>query len=178
MRLPRRRDPINTELSVLLRDARPARGEIDRARARSAREVLMRMYRDAQKCGSMVRLDMRVRNLCADLIASNGGSLPKPKGGAPARRRQRRLLLAVKVREALEVRGKKRVTEAVLRDVAEQMGVGYDYLKRIHYTRDPEWNLAVKAELAHRKLKAWEATLPYSPALWFWQQYFLPLLDL
>jgi hypothetical protein len=90
-------------------------------------------------------------------------------------------LLAVQVREAieaLEARGKKRVTEAALRNVAKQMGIGYDYLKRIHYDRDPEWRSAVKAELAHRKLKAWEATLPYSPALWFWQKEFDPLFDL
>jgi hypothetical protein len=112
------------------------------------------MYRNAEKRGALARLDIRVRNFCEDLKVSNSGHLPKPKGGAPIGKRHPRLLLAVKVREEIEARGKKRVTESVLRDMAEKMDVSYDYLKRIHYDRDPQWKRAVKVELARRKYEA------------------------
>jgi hypothetical protein len=179
-------DEKSRDLSALLRDAQPTWREIDgepnsrkrreRERARvSAFEVLMRMYREAEARGSLHRLDPRVRNCIEGERARSGGHLPKPKGGAPTGKRHHRLLLAVKVREEIEACGKKRVTDAVLRNVAEQMGVSYDYLKRIHYDRDPEFGLAVKAERARMK---WEATVPFSPALWFWEVEFDPLHDL
>jgi hypothetical protein len=171
-------DGKSRDLFVLLRDARTTKREIDDAptlrkrsemlRARdSAIEILMRMYRDAEKRGSLARLDMRVRNLIEGIKAGNDGRLPMARGGAPTGRGHCRLLLAVQVREAIAAQGKKRLTDAVLRNVAEQKGVGYDYLKRIHYDRDPEWGLDVKTERARMK---WEATVPFSPALWFWEE--------
>jgi hypothetical protein len=183
--MPRRRDPIKSpELSVLLRDARPTWHVIEGepnprkrreriARAKSASDALIKICRAAQKRGSLARLDIRVRNFCEDLKAGSSGHLPKPKGGAPIGKRHQRLLLAVKVHEEIEARkalGEKSVTDQVLRDLAEQMaerrtGVGYDYLKRIHYDRDPEWEQAVRVELDRRK-----KDVPFSPALWLWEE--------
>src|SRR5262245_5606843 len=111
--MPRPRDPIKSrELSVLLRDAQPTRREIDaeaEARARSAREVLMRMHRNAEKRGSVDCLDARVRNFVEGVKARNGGCLPKPKGGKPlGHRNNERFLLAVQVQEAIKARGSRR----------------------------------------------------------------------
>src|SRR5262249_42462311 len=163
--MPRRRDPLKSrELSVLLRDAHLTRPEIDGepdpckrreriARARSAREVLMRMDRDAEKRGS--RPDQRIRNFIEDVKASNGGCLPRPKGGKPLGHRDHdRFLLAIKVQEAIEARGKKRGSvEEALKEVAEREDINFDRLREIHYDPDPEWRRDVKIELAHRK---WE----------------------
>jgi|SRR5215470_3972058 len=178
--MPRRRDPIKSrELSVVLRDAQLTWHEIDGerdprkrreriARARSAREVLMRMGRDAEKPGSLHRLDPRVRNFVEGVKARNGGCLPKPKGGKPLGHRDHdRFLLAIKVQEAIEARGKKRGSvEGALNEVAEREGVDYDRLREIHYDPDPEWRRAVKLELARRE----HDDAPFSPALWFWEE--------
>jgi hypothetical protein len=196
--MPRRRDPIKTrELPVLLRDAQPTWHEIagkpnqrkrrERERARvSALEVLMRMYREAEERGALGQLDPRIRNCIEGEKARNGGRLPKPKGGKPlGHRDNKRFLLAVQVQEAIEARGEKRgsVAEA-LEEVAEREGRNEegpsdrdlnDRLREIHYDRDPEWRRDVKLELARRK---WEATLPFSPALWFWEVEFDPRRDL
>jgi hypothetical protein len=177
--MPRRRDPIKSrELSVLLRDAQPTPCEIDaeaEARARSAREALMRMHRDAEKRGS--RLDQRVRNFIEGVKARNDGRLPKPKGGRPFGDRDHdRFLLAIKVQEAIEARGEKRGSIAgALKEIAEPEDIDYDRLREIHYDPDPGWRRDVKLEVARRK---WEATVPFSPALWFWEVEFDPLHDL
>jgi hypothetical protein len=138
----------------------------------------MRLDRDAEKRGS--RPDQRIRNFIEAVKASNGGCLPKPKGGRPLGHRDHdRFLLAIKVqeaKEAIEARGKKRGSvEGALKEVAEREEVDYDRLREIHYDPDPEWKRAIKAELARRK---WEATVPFSPALWFWEVEFDPLHDL
>jgi hypothetical protein len=198
--MPRRRDPIKTrELSVLLRDAQPVlprdalpdlsrntqppwqamggepsvRKLRERERARvSALEELARMYREAEKRGSLDQLDIRVRNLIERVKVSN---LPEPKGGRPfGHRDSKRLSLAIKTRAAVAARGKKKVIN-VLYDTAEQLGVSYDYLHEIHYDIDPEWRQDVKTEVAR---KDWEAIVPYSPALWFWAVEFDPMRDL
>src|SRR5262249_62434819 len=113
--MPQRRDPLNTRTtSVLLRDAQPTRREIDGepnlrerreriALAKSARGVLMRMHRDAEKRRSLHRLDPRVRNFIEGVKARNGGRPPKPKRGKPpGHRNNKSFLLAVKVQEANE----------------------------------------------------------------------------
>jgi hypothetical protein len=138
----------------------------------------MRLDRDAEKRGS--RPDQRIRNFNEAVKASNGGCLPKPKGGRPLGHRDHdRFLLAIKVqeaKEAIETRGKKRGSvEGALNEVAEREGVGYDRLREIHYDLDPEWRRDVKIELARRK---WEAMVPFSLALWFWEVEFDPLHDL
>jgi hypothetical protein len=126
----------------------------------------MRMDRDAEKRGS--RPDQRIRNFIEDVKASNGGCLPRPKGGKPLGHRDHdRFLLAIKVQEAIEARGKKRGSvEEALKEVAEREDINFDRLREIHYDPDPEWRRDVKIELAHRK---WEAMVPFSPALWFWE---------
>jgi hypothetical protein len=153
------------ELPVLLRDAQPTWREIDgepnahrrRERIRSrdtAIDALTKMYRDAQKRGATARLDVRVRNFCEGLKSRNRGRLPKSKGGRPTGE-HRRLLLAIKVHEAIEARGNRRGSvESALSEVASRLGVSYDHLRDIHYDRDPKWRRAVKAELARRKYEA------------------------
>jgi len=177
--MPRSRDPLKSrELATVLRDAQPTRHEIDGepnlrkrreriALAKSAREVLMRIHRDAEKRASLHRLDPRVRNFVEGVKARNGGCLPKPKGGKPLGHRDHdRFLLAIKVQEAIEARGKKRGSvEGALNEVAEREGVDYDRLREIHYDRDPDWKRAVKIELDRR-----ERDVPFSPALWFWEE--------
>jgi hypothetical protein len=179
------------DLSVLLRDARTTgheikdepnprkRDELDRARA-SAIEILMRMHRNAEKRDALSQLDPRIRNFVEDLKARNRRPhrkrLPKPKGGRPFGNRVKRLKHAIKIHEAIEARGKKRGSvEAALNEVADCLGVSYEYLREIHYDRDPEWRRDVRAELGRMK---WEATVPFSPALWFWEVEFDPLRDL
>jgi hypothetical protein len=175
--MPRRRDPIKSrELSTELRDAQPTWHEIDGerdprkrheriARARSAREVLMRMGRDAEKRGSLHRLDPRVRNFIEGEKARNGGCLPEPKGGKPlGHRNNKRFLLAIKVHEAIKARGKKRGSvEGALNEVAERERVSYDRLREIYYDSDPR---DVEIELSRRK----HDDAPFSPALWFWEE--------
>jgi hypothetical protein len=148
----------------------------ERERARvSAIEELARMYREAEKRGSLDQLDIRVRNLIERVKASNGGSLPEPKGGRPfGHRDSKRLSYAIKAHAAIAARGKKKVTD-VLYDTAEQLGVSYDYLYEIYYDIDSEWRQDVKTELAR---KEWEAIVPYSLALWFWAVEFDPMRDL
>jgi len=177
--MPRRRDPIKSrELSVVLRDAQLTRREIDGepgprkrreriASSRSAREVLMRMGRDAEKRGSLHRLDPRVRNFVEGEKARNGGCLPKPKGGKPlGHRNNERFLLAVQVQEAIKARGSRRGSiEEALIEISEQERVSYDRLREIHYDPAPEWKRAVKIELDRRE----RDNTPFSPALWFWE---------
>ena len=181
--MPRRRDPLKTRaIPVLLRDAQPTWREIDgepnerkqqeRRHARdAATDTLMRMHRDAEERDALARLDPRIRNFVADLKTRNRmlhrKRLPKPKGGRPFGDRERRLRLAIEIREKIEALGIKRGSvEAALLEVADRLGVSYDYLREIHYDRDPEWRRAVKAELGRRK---YEAAVQFSSALWFWE---------
>lgn len=162
--MPRRRDAIKyRELPTLLRDARPTLGEIG---DRSAIEALVKIYRAAEKRGDLARLDVRVRNFYEDLRAS--GHLPTSKGGSPKGKRHRRLLLAIKVHEAIAAHGKKRRNvESALREVADCLGdVSYNYLKEIYYDRDPKWRRDVEVELDRRKC---EVAVTKSSALWFWE---------
>lgn len=166
--MPPRRDPLKIRtIPVLLRDAQPTWHEIDgepnprkRRHARdSARATLMRMGRDAEKRGALAQLDIRIRNfLEREKVRNRRGHrkrLPKPKGGRPLGNRVVRLLLAVEVHEAIEAHGKKRGSVgSALSEVAGRRGVSSNYLREIHYDRDPEWRRDVKAELARRKYEA------------------------
>jgi hypothetical protein len=110
----------------------------------------MKMYLDADKHGTMYRLDITVRNLCEGLKARNRGRLPKPKGGRPTDARGR-LLIAIEVQEAIDAYGKKRGSlEQALKDVSERRKIGYDYVREVYYGPDRKWRLAIKAELALR----------------------------
>jgi hypothetical protein len=163
--LPQRRKgtKYTRELPLLLRDAQPTWREIEgepnaqrrreRIRARDlAYGELIKIYRDAERCGAVCRLDIRVRSFCEAVMARNRGRLPTPKGGRPADQ-HRRLLLAVKIHEEIRARGKKwGSVESALNDVAARLGVSYDHLRDIYYDPDPEWRAAVEVELAHRKL--------------------------
>jgi len=192
--VPRRRNgpAYLSEIPVLLRDAQAptiaelaeldTRKQHERERDRAlAIEHLTKMYRDAEKRRRMGGLDPLVRLFCEELKKRNHGRLPKPKGGRPANQ-NRRLFIAVSVREAIEELGRKRgsVDRAIRavadreRKAAKARGVRllrddyYQYVKEIHYDydRDPELRRLVTVEIAWRKLPctddiqaAWEKIL-------------------
>jgi hypothetical protein len=177
--MPKRRKGVEytPEPSVLLRDAQPLWREIagepdprkrrERIRACDlATDQLIRIARDVEKHESISQLDLfRVRAFCESQKARNRlrhrRRLPKPKGGRPLGE-SARLSHAVKILAAIEVRGKKSVT-SVLSEMADCLGLSYDYVSEIHYDPDPNWKLAVRAERAFKH----EATAKPS-ALWFW----------
>jgi hypothetical protein len=165
--MPRRRKGIKyiPEIPILLRDAQPTQSDIERdpdarKRQRQATDILVKMCRDAEKCGKIYQLDLSVRNFCEGLKASNRRRhrrrLPKPKGGRPTDEGHR-LFLRVKVHEEIEAREKSRGgVEAALRDVATEEGVSYDHLRDTYYDRDLD--PAVEVEFNRRNRFA----------LWFW----------
>jgi hypothetical protein len=124
------------------------------------------MYRDAEKRRQLDRLDPLVRLFCEELKRRNLGELPKAKGGRPANQ-NRRLLIAVRVREAIaEFGGKRGSVDRALRAVANQERKAaklrragilrddyYEYVKEIHYDydRDPELRSDVDVEIDRRK---------------------------
>ena len=156
---------ILPEISVLLRHAQPLHKEIEgetdsrarreRERARDfARDCLFKMYRYAEKRGKLGDLDIRVRFFCEQLRLHNDGILPRAKGGRPVSD-HRRLLIAVHVHQEIEALGRKKGSvEKALKHVAEDDGVSYEYVREIHYDRDPEWRRIVAVELARRKFEA------------------------
>jgi hypothetical protein len=166
------------EIPVLLRDAQEltvtelaepdARKRRERERDRDlAIDHLTKMCRDAEKHREMGRLNPLVRMFCEELKKRNHGQLPKAKGGRPANQ-NRRLFIAVSVREAIEELGGKRGSvDRALRVVADRERKAakargarilrddcYQYVKEIHYDydRDPELRRLVTVEMACRKL--------------------------
>jgi hypothetical protein len=179
--MPRRRkgtENYTPSIDVLLRDAMPTYREIagepdlrkrrEKERARDfAIDCLAKMYRDAQKRRPRGRprkvpevaerkqtgqLDPRVRIFCEQLKDHNHGRLPRPKGGRPTAE-HRRLLIAVRLHEAIEARGRKRgAVKEALSEVAECYGLSYDHVWDIYRDRDPEWLDTVAVELARREI--------------------------
>ena len=164
--MPMRRKGLKytPELPVVLRNAQPTwreiHGELNARKRREqfalaiwARDLLIKMYLDAEKRRVLTQLDIRIRNFVEGLKARNRRlhrrRLPKPKGGRPFGERSHRLSLAVKIHEAVELRGGKSVA-SILNEMADRLGLSYDYVSEIHYDPDPEWKLAVKAELAFK----------------------------
>jgi hypothetical protein len=95
------------------------------------------------------------------LMERNHGRLPDPKGGRPTDE-HRRLLIAAHVREAIASHsGKWGSVELALKQVAKDDGVSYEYVREIHYDRDPEWRRVVDVELAWRKFLAEGSPLPF-----------------
>jgi hypothetical protein len=176
--MPRRRKgPDRPKIPVLLRDAQEltvaevaepdARKRRQRQRDRDlAIEHLTTMYRDAEKHRQIGQLNPLVRMFCQELKKRNHGQLPKAKGGRPADQ-NRRLFIAVSVREAIEELGGKRGSvDRALRAVANQERKAakargtrilrddyYQYVKEIHYDydRDPELRSDVDVEIDRRK---------------------------
>jgi hypothetical protein len=181
--MPRRRVPRKDtrEIPILLRDAQlilKEQGD-QRAlsRARTAKNAMMRMYRDARARGELDQLDFRIRTLCekpliidylkehpqagAEEIQAylrSNPPLPKLKVGRSPGAQARRLEIAIKIDEeieAREARGEKGATEKALQGLAGTVIVkprasSYEYLKEICYDPDPGWRLGVKAERAFR----------------------------
>jgi hypothetical protein len=166
-RVPRRRKGTEypPNIPVLWRDAFPRRAEVEdepdehkrreRKRARDlAVDHLTKMYRQAEKRNQMDQLDPLVRLACDLLKDQNRGRLPKAKGGRPPDER-RRLLIAVTVQELIKADPKKRgAVERALQKTSECLGANYDYVRDIHYDRNPEWRRAVALELARRAAEA------------------------
>ena len=159
------------EIRTLLRDANPTtfeiKGEPDahkRHRNERARDIavdeLVKMYRDYEKRGQLHELDFQVRIFCELLKRRHGGKLPPGKGGRPSNEHQK-LLIAVKVAEAVAAQAGKRknVTRAIqlvhdtLTISNKRCHVPVATIRDIYYDPDPEWQRTVKVELAWRKLK-------------------------
>ena len=154
------------EIPILLRLAQPTYSEIEgetnvRERRKRERErdsainQLIKLYRDAGKRGKLEQFDFRARMFCENLKGRSGGRLPKVRGGRPIEE-HRRLLIAVRIQEAIEILGKdKRGSVArALRAVARLVGkhnVSYEAVRKIYEDRDPEWLPAIKTELAARR---------------------------
>ena len=165
------------EIEILLRNASPTwleiEGELDPIKRRVhererdiARDELMRMYRDWLRGVSPI--DFRVRVSCERWIAKNGSHLPRPLNTGRPPDKHRRLLIAVHVKEAIEASGGKRGSvEAALLEVARREGVSYDYVRDIHYDRDPECRRIVAVELARR-----QAERVVTEGTSFWESWF------
>jgi hypothetical protein len=161
--MPRRRKGTKyvPSLAVLLRDAQPTYSEIQcdpdaRERYRAARGELLKMYRDAEKRGTVQMLDIDVRMFCEQEKARNGGALPKSPGGRPPKEHER-LLVAVHVLERIAALRKQRgKVETALWETAARFGLAYRHVRDIHYDTDPKWRQTVRAEMAWRNLPAGE----------------------
>jgi hypothetical protein len=153
------------ENSTLLRFALPTYDEIEgeadtRERRKREREKnwaineLNKLYRDAEKRGELEQLDFSVRMFCENLKRRNDDRLPSVRGGRPPEE-HRRLLVAVRVREAIEILGedKRGSVAKALRAVARLEKCTSEAVRKIHEDRDPDWKLAVKVELAARREK-------------------------
>jgi len=137
-----------------IQDERTERKRRELVRARDvARDELIKMYRAAQKGGTLDRVDWGIRNFCEDLKASNGGRLPTPKGGRP-RDEHRRLLIAIKVIETIEASkasgGGRGTVARAIHQVATNFGVQYRRVREIYYDRDPAWMRDLRVSLAMR----------------------------
>jgi len=150
-------------LAVLLRDAQPrwveiegesdARKREERHRAFDiARDELVRFYSEAETDGRLAELDPRIRALCEEWMAENGGLLPRRKGGAP-RDEHFRMMLHMAVRHRIAT-GTSRTADHALHTVAEQAGRSYELVRAIFYDPDPEWQRAAAAEWARLNYEA------------------------
>jgi len=148
-----RKDKDTRGLQVLMRDAQPTWHEIegepneykrkDRERARdTAIDVLIRIVRTKRFQGKTLGAleQLRVNNFIRELMARNGGGLPKPKGGRPQEHPRRLRIVGEVLSEVTES------TNAALLNVAARLGMSYDYVKECYY--DPEGLLPAKAERA------------------------------
>jgi hypothetical protein len=152
--MPKPRQNKDTRgLQVLLRDAQPTRREIDdepdghkrreRERARdTAIDVLIRIVRTKRFQGKTLGAleQLRVNNFIRELMARNGGRLPKPKGGRPQEHPRRLRIVAEVLGEDTES------TDAALLKVAARLGMSYAYVKECYY--DPGGLSAARAERA------------------------------
>ncbi len=152
------------EIAFLLRDAQPTRAEIlGESDARQRRDVaidhLVKMYNNAKRTGEIKQLDYRVRMFCEELKKRNRDLLPKAKGGRPPNTGEHRaVLLAVRVKEAIEARGGKWGSkEAAFREIEDRYGASYEYVKEIYLRAfgehpDPDFRQAVDLALCDRNL--------------------------
>jgi hypothetical protein len=110
------------------------------------------MYREAKRRGQIDQLDFRVRRFCEEL-EKGGHVLPKAKGGRPTAE-HRRLLIRVRVEEAIERRGKRRGSvQAAIEEIAKQLGVSHDHVSDIYKDRDDDFSRTVAVELELRRRK-------------------------
>jgi hypothetical protein len=116
-RWKRKRPKIISPIDILLRNANPLRSEIEdepdprkrEERQREcdiARDELMRMYRNWLRGAS--HIDFQVRVFCEQQIVKNGGHMPPPLNTGRPPDKDRRLLIAVHVQEAIKASGGKR----------------------------------------------------------------------
>ncbi len=169
MTKPRKGQKYVPELGLLLRDAMPTWSELEgetsaRKRRKNERacdlaiDELLSMYRDHARRGKIRELDPRVRIFCEQLMQLNGGVLPKRKGGRPSADKHRNLLIAVAVEEALAAqKGKRRNVRRAIQHVSDTLDIAGKRvhmpaatIRDIYYRPDPEWQRAIKVEMARR----------------------------
>jgi hypothetical protein len=178
MTKPRKGEKYTPKISILLRDAQPTWQEIDgepdpkksletERRRDIGIDELITIYRESKRGG---RVDPRVELFCKLLKKRNGGKLPRRKGGRPPDE-HKKLLIAVAVAEALAAQTGKRksVTQAV-RHVhktfvfnRKPLTVPEATIRDYYYDSDPEWQEAIKVELACRRLPVTEPVPEQAP---------------
>jgi hypothetical protein len=161
---PRKSLHYPSDVRLLLRNAQITRFEIadesdecKRHELKRTQEIatgeLIKIYRDSQRRGALDTLDWGVRNFWEDLKAKNVGRLPTAKGGRP-RDEHRRLLMAIKVIEAIDfikANGRRRGTvDRAIRQVAGEFCVEYRRVREVYYDRDPIWTRDLRLSLAMR----------------------------
>jgi hypothetical protein len=154
MTMPRKGVAYVSALPILLRDAQPTATELsDRALVRRrdlAWDELFRMYREAEKAGTLAELDFSVRTFCEDKKQSNGGKLPPRKGGRPKSQHDQ-LLVCRKVQRRID--SGEGILEAI-RNVAEhdKPSPSYARVYEIWYNSSSEWQGIKRADLAEMAL--------------------------
>jgi len=158
MTAPRKGTEHRSELAILLRDALPLTHELEQPnpdrrhevlrRFDIARDVLIGMYQEANRSGSMQQLDAGVRMICEEWMRQNGGKLPSRKGGRP-KDEHARLLIWLHVHDAIQ--GGMGVVNAI-RAVAAELPRTYEHVRDIWYDDDPEWRKWTELTLAMRSI--------------------------
>lgn len=155
MTRPRKGVPYAPELPILVRDAMPLASELadpdptatrETERRRDiARDILIGLYRDAERQGTLDRLDPSARLICEELKKANGGRLPGRKGGRPEDKHFR-LVIWLRVRDAIE--GGARVGAAIRKVAAElEPPRTNTHVRDIWFDRSAEWTRWTKATL-------------------------------
>jgi hypothetical protein len=148
-------------LLLLQRDAQPTWHEIkgepnarkrkDRERARDiAIAELIKIVRTKTFQGKKLTAleQLRVNNIVKAARARKRGRLSAPKGGRP-KKSPARLQRAVAIWKAIEIKKPKdeREEDAVLKEVAKNLGTKIRYVREVYRDRDRGWQKAVNAEM-------------------------------
>ena len=142
------------ELAILVRDAMPLASELtdpdvgEQAKRRRAiaRDVLIGLYRDAERRDALDRLDPAVRLVCEELKTASGGRLPARKGGRPEDMHFR---LMVWLRVRLAIQSGARIGAAISKVAAELKPPRTErHVRDIWSDRSPEWRRLTRVTLA------------------------------